>query len=330
MCMKRKSGYFQRIAFPLLLWAFFLPLVLSAQQNNRDSVEVSFPVAGGSIQGTLFKPLRVKHPAVVLIIAGSGPTDRNGNSRILPGKNNSLLQLADSLAAHGIASLRYDKRGIAKSQLSGFKEENMRFSDGVDDAIAWIKWLRENGFKKIYIAGHSEGSLVGMSAASQEKLNGFISIAGSGRRIDLVLKEQLNDREGPDSIKQLAGHYLDTLLAGQRIAKPNPLLFSLFRPSVQPYMISWLQYDPATIIASLRCPVLLVQGTSDMQIKESDAKLLHAAHPGSQLVLIENMNHVFKEVSSDNPLDNFKAYSDPSLPVMEALVKAIVRFVKAK
>lgn len=328
--MKRKSGYSQRIAFPLLLWAFLLPLVLTAQQNNRDSVEVSFPVAGGSIQGTLFKPLRIKHPAVVLIIAGSGPTDRNGNSRILPGKNNSLLQLADSLAAHGIASLRYDKRGIAKSQLSGFKEENMRFSDGVDDAIAWINWLRDNGFKKIYIAGHSEGSLVGMAAATKENISGFISIAGSGRRIDVVLKEQVNAGTGPDSIKQLVGRYLDTLLAGQRIVKPNPLLFSLFRPSVQPYMISWLQYDPAQIIASLKCPVLVLQGTKDLQIKELDAQQLHEAHPGSTLLIINNMNHVLKEVASDKQADNMKAYSDPVLPVMEALVKAIVRFVQAK
>ena len=309
---------------------FFSPFFLAAQPHNRDSIAVSFPVEGGSIQGTLFKPLHSKHPAVVLIIAGSGPTDRNGNSRMLPGKNNSLLQLADSLAAHGIASLRYDKRGIANSQISGFKEENMRFTDGVDDAITWIKWLRKNGYKKIYIAGHSEGSLVGMAAAQQEKLSGFISIAGSGRRIDVVLKEQIHAGAAPDSIKQLAGLYLDTLLAGQRIAKPNPLLFSLFRPSVQPYMISWLQYDPAVIIASLRCPILIVQGTKDLQIQEADARLLHASHPGSRLSIIENMNHVFKAVSSEKPADNIKAYSDPALPVMGALVNAVVQFVQGK
>ena len=315
-----------------LLYTFLLFLIATgttmAQPLAKDSVDLSLPLEGGSLQGTLFRPTGIKNPAVVLIIAGSGPTDRDGNSRMLAGKNNSLLQLADSLANYGIASLRYDKRGIAKSQIKGFKEENMRFSDGVDDAIAWIQWFKQNGYKKIYIAGHSEGSLVGMAAATQEKVKGFISVAGSGRRIDLVLKEQIQAGVGPDSIKQLAAHYLDTLLAGQRIAKPNPLLFSLFRPSVQPYMISWLQYDPATLFASLSCKTLIIQGTKDIQINETDAQLLHKANPRSSLVMIENMNHVFKAVKSESKAENLKAYTDSSLPVMEELVQTLVKFIQ--
>lgn len=299
-----------------------------AQPLVKDSLDLSLPLEGGNLQGTLFTPSGIKKPAIVLIIAGSGPTDRDGNSRMLSGKNNSLLQLADSLAHHGIASLRYDKRGIAKSQVKGLKEENMRFSDGVDDAVAWIQWLKEKGYKKIYIAGHSEGSLVGMAAATQEKVQGFISIAGSGRKINEVLKEQIQAGGGPDSIKQLAFRYLDTLLTGGRIAKPSPLLFSLFRPSIQPYMISWLQYDPAALLASLTCKTLIVQGTNDIQINEKDAQLLHNANPRSSLVMIENMNHVFKAVKSNTKADNLRAYSDPSLPVMQELVEAIVKFIK--
>jgi pimeloyl-ACP methyl ester carboxylesterase len=314
--------------FPLLVFLVVFPIALISQPLLRDSVDVSIPLEGGSIQGTLFTPQGVKKPAVVLIIAGSGPTDRDGNSRMMAGKNNSLLQLADSLASHGIASLRYDKRGIAKSQLKGFKEENMKFGDGVEDAIAWIQWLKKEGYKKIYIAGHSEGSLVGMAAANKEKVKGFISMAGSGRRIDQVLKEQLQAGGGPDSLKQLAGRYLDTLLSGTKIAKPNPLLFSIFRPSVQPYMISWLQYDPQALMASLSCKTLIVQGKKDIQINEADARLLHEANPKSLLVLIDNMNHVLKAVKSENKADNVKAYTDPSLPVMGELVQAMVKFVK--
>lgn len=299
-----------------------------AQPLLKDSVDLSLPMEGGSLQGTLFTPAGIRKPAVALIIAGSGPTDRDGNSRMLSGKNNSLLQLADSLAHHGIASLRYDKRGIAKSQVKGLKEENMRFSDGVDDVIAWIKWLKKNGYKKVFIVGHSEGSLVGMAAASQQKVKGFVSIAGSGRRIDLVLKEQIQAGTGPDSIKQLAAHYLDTLRVGQRIAKPNPLLFSIFRPSVQPYMISWIQYDPATLFASLSCKTLVIQGTKDIQISETDAQLLHKANPRSSLVMIENMNHVFKAVKGDSKAENLKAYTDPSLPLMGELVQALVKFIQ--
>jgi uncharacterized protein len=316
-----------KLSHLLLLLAVF-PFQLMSQPLLRDSVDVSIPLEGGSLHGTLFTPLGIKKPPVVLIIAGSGPTDRDGNSRMMAGKNNSLLQLADSLASHGIASLRYDKRGIAKSQLKGFKEENMQFGDGVDDAIAWIQWLKSKGYKKIYIAGHSEGSLVGMAAANKEKVSGFISVAGSGRRIDKVLREQLQAGAGPDSLKQLAGRYLDTLLNGAKIVKPNPMLFSLFRPSVQPYMISWLQYDPETLIASLRCKTLVVQGKKDIQINETDARLLHEANPRSSLVLIDDMNHVLKAVKSENKADNLKAYTDPSLPVMGELVQAMVKFVK--
>lgn len=309
----------------LVLLLVMVPLVVKSQ--SRDSVDVSIPLEGGSLQGTLFTPMGIKKPSIVLIIAGSGPTDRDGNSRMMAGKNNSLLQLADSLAIHGIASLRYDKRGIAKSQVKGLKEENMRFEDGVNDAIAWIKWLQENGYRKIYIAGHSEGSLVGMAAATKIKVSGFISLAGSGRRIDWVLREQLQAGTGPDSLKKLAGYYLDTLLSGTIIINPNPMLFSLFRPSIQPYMISWLKYDPAALIASLSCKTLIIQGKKDIQINETDARLLYEANPKSSLVMIENMNHVFKAVPSDNKAENLKAYTDPSLPIMRELVQTMVKFI---
>jgi pimeloyl-ACP methyl ester carboxylesterase len=315
--------------FLLIVWLGLSQASL-AQPSYYSSQEAELAIAGGTLKGTLFTPNDVNRPAVVLIIAGSGPTDRDGNSPLLAGKNNSLLQLADSLAARGIASLRYDKRGVAKSQIKGFKEEQMLFTDGVSDAQGWVQWLREKGFRKIYIAGHSEGSLIGLIAAQSEKIKGFISIAGVGRPIDLVLREQLAAGAGPDSLKLLANRYLDTLMSGQRIAKPNPLLFSLFRPSVQPYMISWLRYDPQQLIRSLSLPVLIMQGTNDVQVKETDAELLARANPNAKLVIIENMNHVLKEVKSSAKADNMASYSNPGLPVMTQLVNAIDQFVKGK
>lgn len=315
--------------FLLIVW-LGLSQASWAQPSSYSSQEAELAIAGGTLKGTLFTPNDVNRPTVVLIIAGSGPTDRDGNSPLLAGKNNSLLQLADSLAARGIASLRYDKRGVAKSQIKGFKEEQMLFTDGVSDAQGWVQWLREKGFRKIYIAGHSEGSLIGLIAAQSEKIKGFISIAGVGRPIDLVLREQLAAGAGPDSLKLLANRYLDTLMSGQRIAKPNPLLFSLFRPSVQPYMISWLRYDPQQLIRSLSLPVLIMQGTNDIQVKETDAELLARANPDAKLVIIENMNHVLKEVKSSAKADNMASYSNPGLPVMTQLVNAIDQFVKGK
>ena len=298
-----------------------------AQLIQKDSMDCSISIQDGTLSGTLFTPRGITKPSVVLIIAGSGPTDRNGNSTMIKGKNNSLLQLADSLANYGIASLRYDKKGVGKSQIRGLKEESMRFDDGANDALACINWLREKGFKKIYIAGHSEGSLIGLVAAQQTKLKGFISLAGAGRPIDQVLREQFMAGGGPDSIKLLANRYLDTLLAGQRIAKPNPLLFSIFRPSVQPYMISWLRYDPGKLLQTLRCPVLLAQGNKDIQVQVADALLLQKAKPSARLAVLENMNHIFKIVTSNNPADNIKTYSDPALPIASSLVQEIIKFI---
>jgi len=308
----------------LLLLVSFLS---DAQLIQKDSMDCSISIQDGTLSGTLFTPRGITKPSVVLIIAGSGPTDRNGNSTMIKGKNNSLLQLADSLANYGIASLRYDKKGVGKSQIRGLKEESMRFDDGANDALACINWLREKGFKKIYIAGHSEGSLIGLVAAQQTKLKGFISLAGAGRPIDQVLREQINNGGGPDSIKLLANRYLDTLLAGQRIAKPNPLLFSIFRPSVQPYMISWLRYDPGKLLQTLRCPVLLVQGNKDIQVQVADALLLKKAKPSARLAVLENMNHIFKIVTSTNPADNIKTYSDPALAIASSLVQEIIKFI---
>ncbi|MFM8709705.1 MAG: alpha/beta hydrolase family protein [Sphingomonadales bacterium] len=325
----------QRLMAGILSLCLAVASIASAQTNSIQPTlyrqqEAELVITGGTLKGTLFTPATGKRPPVVLIIAGSGPTDRDGNSPLLAGKNNSLLQLADSLATHGIASLRYDKRGVAKSQIKQLREEQMQFSDGVDDAIGWIRWLRQQGFRKIYVAGHSEGSLVGLSAAQSEKISGFISIAGVGRPIDAVLREQFAAGGGPDSLKNLAGRYLDTLLLGQRIAKPHPLLFSIFRPSVQPYMISWLRYDPQALMRALTCPALIVQGTNDLQVKETDARLLATAKPRAKLVLIEHMNHILKKIESQAAAANMASYSNPKLPVMTELVSAITQFVKGK
>jgi pimeloyl-ACP methyl ester carboxylesterase len=312
----------------LLLFLFCTLLHTQAQNSYYTTEDVQLPLKGVTLYGTLFIPAGIKNPPVVLIIAGSGPTDRDGNSPLIRGKNNSLLQLADSLARHGIASLRYDKRAIGQSKVVNLVEDSIQFSDGVNDALALCRFLETKKYKRIFIAGHSEGSLVGLGVATQFNAAGFISIAGAGRRIDLVLKEQLASL--PDSLRMLSYSYLDSLAAGKRISKPNGLLYNIFRPSVQPYMISWIQYDPQQLIGSLKCPALIIQGTNDLQVKETDARNLSAAKPAATLLLIKNMNHVLKEVSTDSKTDNQKAYSNPDLPVMQELITGMVNFIRLK
>lgn len=312
----------------VLLLPFTVILLVVANAQSPASEDVSIPAKGTELKGTLLLPAHVKKPPVVLIIAGSGPTDRDGNNPLIAGKNNSLLQLADSLAQHGIASLRFDKRGIAKSMVKNFAEDSMRFSDYVQDAETIVAWLKAKGFKKIFIAGHSEGSLVALATAAAVPVAGTISIAGAGRNIADVLKEQLSSL--PDTLRQLAWSYLDSLRAGKRIARPTPMLLNIFRPSVQPYLISWMQYEPASLIAGLRCPVLVIQGTKDIQVMEKDARLLADANSAAQLLLVKNMNHVLKEVISENRADNIKAYSNPDLPLLPEMTGAIVNFITTK
>jgi uncharacterized protein len=299
-----------------------LPVTLAYKSS-----EVSVPLKDVTLSGTFFQPLQDDKKNAVLVIAGSGPTDRNGNSPLLPGKNNSLLQLADSLVNNGMAVLRYDKRGIGKSKMSaGLGEENTTFPDMTADAIALYDWIKQQGYTNIYIAGHSEGSLVGMIAAGQVKARGFISIAGAGRKAGDILKEQLAAQLTPELNKQFAAA-IDSLEKGFTVSTTDPSLISLLRPSVQPYMRSWLAADPQKIISRLKIPVLILQGTKDLQVKEPDAQLLAKSNKKATLVILPNINHVLKEVHSDKREENLKAYSDPKLPLPNALISAITAFI---
>lgn len=312
--------------FLTLSIGWLIGLQLHAQQLTHRTDTSSVPVYAGRLYGTLFHPDAIENPPVVLIIAGSGPTDRDGNSPLLPGKNNSLLQLAESLAQHGIASLRYDKRGVAQSAHSLQREESLVFEQNSADARVWLLWLYEKGYRRIYIAGHSEGSLVAIQAAQQFPISGLISLCGAGRPIQEILREQLSNL--PASLKNTANEYLDSLAAGHRIAQPALPLFTLFRPSVQGYMISWMKLDPAKMLAQLDIPSLILQGDKDIQVQVIDAQQLANAAASAQLHIIPHMNHVLKAVMSDNPQENISTYSDPSKPLMPALIQYLIEFIR--
>ena len=288
---------------------------------------------GGKLYGTLEVPARGAAPyPVVLIISGSGPTDRDGNTPAFPGPNNSLKYLAEGLAAEGIASLRYDKRGVGESRAAaaGKTEADARFDHFIEDAVLWGRRLRaDKRFSRLVVAGHSEGSLIGMVAAQRLGADGYVSVAGPGRRVDVVLLEQVKPQMAPEQYAK-AEAILKSLLEGKTVAEvpPEGLLPLLFRPSVQPYMISWLKYDPAKELAKLSVPVLIAQGTHDWQVKVEDAKALAAAKPDAKLLLVEGMNHVLKETASADPRQQLPSYSDPSLPVVPKFLAEVVAFVK--
>ncbi|MCG9695921.1 alpha/beta fold hydrolase [Shewanella sp. Isolate11] len=285
---------------------------------------VSIETGSGRLEGTLLSDDLNNAKAVALIIAGSGPTDRDGNNPAM--KNNSLKMLADELLKVGISSLRYDKRGIGHSKDAGLNEIDLRFENYIDDAKSWIEYLHNlDRFKQIVVIGHSEGSLIGMVAAQQKNVDKFVSIAGAGQPIDQILREQLKAQ--PPVVLEQSTPILDKLLQGQTVENVPPFLNGLFRPSVQPYMISWFKYDPQKEISKLQKPVLIVQGTSDIQVSLADADKLAAANQRAKKVVIENMNHIFKP----SPLDkqaNVSTYNQPDLPIKPELISAVSEFIQ--
>lgn len=290
-----------------------------------DSVRLETPT--GTLYGTLELPAGSRPVPVVLIIAGSGPTDRDGNSRLLPGPNNGLRQLAESLAARGIASVRYDKRGVGASAPAGRSEAELRFDHLVDDAAGWLRQLRGDArFSSVSLIGHSEGSLIGMLAAGRAGADGAVSLAGSGRRASDLIRGQLAGQL-PAALRERSDAILAGLEAGSTTDSVPPPLLVLYRPSVQPYLVSWFRHDPVEVVRSLAVPVLVAQGTHDIQVDTAEARRLFSARPGVELLLVPGMNHVLKLTAADRAAQ-LPSYGDPSLPVPGQLVEGIASFVR--
>ncbi|WP_286194491.1 alpha/beta fold hydrolase [Synechococcus sp. CCY 0621] len=296
--------------------------------NPSTPAGVHLITSTGTLHGTQIIPTSHLPTPVVLIIAGSGPTDRNGNGP-LAGENNSLKQLAEGLADHGIASIRYDKRGIGESSSAGPEEVDLRFDTYAEDAALWIQQLQvDPRFSGVTVIGHSEGSLIGMLATYKAEADAFVSIAGPAQSASAILRKQLQSRL-PESLWQQSEQILVSLEQGNPVISAPPELHMLFRASVQPYLMSWFRYTPAQEIMHLTIPALIVQGTTDIQVPVSEAKALKTAKPDAELRMIEGMNHVLKAVSLD-PKQQNASYSDPTLPVVPELVEGISQFIHAR
>ncbi len=310
--------------FILFLVSVLIFTHLATAQQNYFTKEVSLHVDTLTLHGTLTIPDQGTHVPVALIIAGSGPTDRNGNNTQMT--NNCLKMLADSLASHGIASLRYDKRVFAVMNDPNFHEDSLLFDDFVKDAVSWLRYLKKNyNFTRYVLIGHSQGSLIAILAAQQEQVDKLISIAGAGVPIGQVLKKQFLAQ--PEFVRKDALPIIDSLAMGHRVTHVPMILLSVFRPSVQPFLISWMKYNPANEISKLDIPVLIIQGNHDIQVDTTNAVILHKAAHRSRLVIIQGMNHIMKNAPMQRRA-NLKTYYDPDLPLSQELVKQIVSFIK--
>ncbi len=274
------------------------------------------------INGTLLTPNNTVKPNLAIIIAGSGPTDRDGNQNFL--KSNNLKKLAIGLSKNGIATFRYDKR-IVKQIRKGNVDKNMMFDDFVTDASSVLEHFKNtNAYNKIYIIGHSQGSLVGLLAA-KDKANGFISLAGAGQPIDQIIIEQVT-KTAPQ-FKADTERIFKVLRQGKTTSDFPAALGSLFNLSVQPFIANWMSYNPIEEIAKLNMPCLIINGTKDLQVSENDAKLLNEASKNSSLKIYKNMNHILVTIEGDN-LENSKSYNEPNRKLTTNLVFDIVDFIK--
>ena len=303
----------------LILLFLVIPFFSLSQEE-----EITLKTKTGDIKGSLLVPSNSEKASVVLIISGSGPTDRNGNNPNMT--NNSLMMLANELKKNGIASLRFDKRGIGESTSSGMQESDLRFENYVNDVKGWVDLLKEsNKFSKIIVLGHSEGSLIGMIASQKAEVEKFISVAGAGNSAGDIIREQLKAQ--PAFVLNQSLPIIEKLENGEREENVPQMLYALFRPSVQPYMISWFKYDPQIEVAKLNKPVLIVQGTTDIQVSVLDADKLASANNKAQKQIIEGMNHILKEADMDR-LKNIQTYSMPDLPLKKPLIEIIVKFIE--
>lgn len=296
-----------------------LSSICFAQTTDKKGRDIS---VSPFIDGTLLVPESQENPPLVIIIAGSGPTNRDGNQQMMG--NNSLKFLAEGLFDEGIASFRYDKRILKQMKEKTLNEESIRFDDFIKDARDVFTFFKKaNAFSKIYIIGHSQGSLVGMIAA-HENADGFISLAGVGKEIDKVIIDQLA-KQNP-ALEENAKAAFEAMRREGIATEYNPLLGSIFRPQIQPFLISWMRYNPQIEIAKLTIPVMIINGDKDIQVNVSEAELLHTAKPDATYLIIPTMNHILKSIEG-NDLENSKSYNDSLLPIMPALIEAISQFV---
>ena len=290
------------------------------------ATEVVLPSQPAPLYGTLLAPPDAW--AVAVILPGSGPTDRDGNSTLGVAASTYRL-LAEGLADQGVATLRIDKRGVAASAAAGPAEADLRFDAYAADARAWAAEAATRAGKPCaWLIGHSEGALVALKAVQggHDKVCGLILLSGAGRPAGAVLREQLASLPEPTKTQAFAA--LTELEAGRTVADAPPALAALLRPSVQPYLISWLPLDPAALIAAYDGPVFIGQGTTDLQVSVTDAQALAAADPRATLKLWDGVNHVLKTAPADRAA-NMATYADPALPLAPGVTADVAAFIRA-
>lgn len=315
----------------LLASALAAAAAAAPQPLRRDApTDIEAPGPSGPLKGTLTSGGKSEAP-VVLIIPGSGPTDRDGNSPFGV-KASTYRLLAESLADRSVTTVRIDKRGMFASAATVPDANAVTIDDYARDTRAWVDAIRNaTGARCVWLLGHSEGGLVALASAKADvDICGLVLVATAGRPLGDVLKTQLRANPANAPLLGAADAAIDALAAGRRVdaAELPPPLVPLFQPAVQGFLISAFALDPAKLVGALRKPVLIVQGERDLQVGVADARALQAAVPSATLTLLPNTNHALKTVTSNDPGVNAATYADPNLALAPGVADAIGAFVR--
>jgi pimeloyl-ACP methyl ester carboxylesterase len=307
-----------------------IALALAALLAAAPAVE-TFVELPGPLKGTQLAPTAGAKAPAALILPGSGPTDRDGNNP-LGVKGSTYRLLAEGLAAEGVTTVRMDKRGQFASGAAAADGNRVFIADLAADANAWAADLKtRTGAPCVWLIGHSEGALVAEVAGQTGKdLCGLVLISGAGERLSDTLRRQLKAGLPPGPLLDTSLKNITTLEAGGEVDATGlpPGLQSLFAPQVQPFVRAVFAYDPPTLLKAYKGPVLILQGTTDLQVSTADAEKLKAAKPDATLVMLDGVNHVLKVAPVDRAA-NVATYADPSLPLAPGLARTLADFVKA-
>jgi len=300
----------------------------SSSTVNADSQQITLieqDIAAGALHGLHINA--GENSPIALIVPGSGPTDRDGNSGAGL-RSNAYKHLAHQLAAKGVSTVRVDKRGLHSSAKAG-DANAVTIEIYAQDYRNWIDVVKqETGAKCVYLLGHSEGGLmVSATAIGRTDVCGLILVSAAGRQMGTVLREQLKSNPANLLILKQAFAAITKLEAGETVDTENmhPALMGLFRDSVQDYWISLMAVNPAQVAAQAKQKTLIIQGGNDIQVSVKDAGLLAEA-TGGELIILGKVNHILKNAPR-NRRDNMKTYSNPDLPVADGVVDAIAKFM---
>jgi pimeloyl-ACP methyl ester carboxylesterase len=285
---------------------------------------VDLPSQPAPIKGTLLTP-EGETRATAILIAGSGPTDRDGNSPI--GVAGSVYKsLAEGLAERGIATVRYDKRGIAASAPAVLDESQLTFDTYIDDAKNWVRQTAATqGVPCVWLIGHSEGALIAQSAAENNpQVCGLVLLSPVSTTANVEIRRQLSGQ--PEAVKAMIEPIISELEAGRTVAEVHPGLAALFRPSIQPYLISYFVVDPQALLKAYDRPVMLGHGSTDIQVTPSHTETLAGIKPEAVKVIFEGLNHVLKPAPEDQAA-NMATYSNSAIELGDEVVPAVAGFI---